>query len=163
VSDSIRISIVGGELLERYFGDLPADMRAAMAGKLEQLAVEVKDEVFRRLSGPVLNVVSGTLRGSLEHRVVNDSTEINANVEAGDGVVYAKIHEYGGWIYGGLSANSGSIPRGPAKGGRRALNLPERSYMRSTLNDMRAYIIGRVKADFIAAVMSNFRAKLGGL
>jgi phage gpG-like protein len=156
VSDGIRITLLNDDMVQRFFSDLPDDVMRGMLTKLRWLAVELQEEVLYKLSGPVLNIRSGRLFDSVQQRAGMVDGKPQAIVEAGEGVIYAKIHEYGGWIYGGLSEASGSLPNGAVRGGRRALNMPERSYMRSTLQDMRGYVESSLREHFLRTMAAHF-------
>jgi hypothetical protein len=100
--------------------------------------------VRAKLSGAVLRPRSGALRASLRAEIAEDTGGFQARVWSDGSLAYARIQEYGGRI---------AIPEivpGNAKalaflyGGRlvfarrtraHAVTIPERSYMRSSLDD----------------------------
>jgi len=106
---------------------------------------KVKNE---KLNGQVLNVgkpPGGTLRRSINQRVVADALGVTGSV--GTNISYARAHEYG--FHGAVTVRAhlrmvkqafGKALKNPGKHEVKALtrqmNLPERSFLRSAINEM---------------------------
>lgn len=73
--------------------DRAADLRDPLADFGERMVRKIS----KRLSGDVLDVNTGRLRGSLDHEETSDTLEISAGGGPGE-VDYAAIHHYGGVI-----------------------------------------------------------------
>lgn len=138
----------------------PVVMRAveqvvrAKAIKLEEL---VKD----KLSNRVLNVRSGALRRSIQHRVVVGSKVVAGLVFSSGDVKYARIHEFGGqtrphdifpknaqalaFTVGGKKVFARSVRHPGSK-------IPERSYMRSSLGEMQLEIVRDIRLAVIRSI-----------
>lgn len=109
------------------------------------LSAHIKDQ---KLSGQVLKVRSGNLRTSINAKPVIETAD---GVEAlvGTNKSYGRVHEFG--FNGSVSVKAHMRK---AKDGfkvnvrahARQVNLPERSFLRSSLNDMRGQIDARIAA-----------------
>ena len=113
-----------------------ARSRLEMAVQIQALEFE-RTVIEDKLSGQVLNQVSGVLRGSIFSRVVSDGNGVIGTV--GADTPYSRIHEYGGVIE---PVNKLALKF--QIGGKwvtvKRVVMPERSYLRSTLAE-RADII----------------------
>lgn len=114
-----------------------------------------------KLSDQVLHVRTGRLRRSINLQMTDNGSEVIASV--GTNVVYARIHEFGGKTSPHvIEAKNGKALRFESNGMvyyRQRVNhpgskMPERSFLRSSLEDMRAYIHERL-AQGVANVMRN--------
>jgi phage gpG-like protein len=122
-------------------------LRANVRGAVEDGAAQLYSRVQGKLSGEVLNAGSGALSRSIRSEIAEDTDGIVARIFSDGSVPYARIQEYGGRI---------NIPAiGPvqakvlafADGGRKVfahktvahiVDIPERSYMRSALDEFAA-------------------------
>jgi phage gpG-like protein len=129
----------------------PAVLQAALSVKAAELAAALADLVKNdKLSGAVLNTRSGALSDSIAATVTADADGVFASVGSEGDVKYAAIQEYGG------KTSAHEIL--PAKGdvlafvvgdaqhfARRVEHpgslIPERSYLRSALGDMKDEIL----------------------
>jgi phage gpG-like protein len=128
----------------------PAALQAALGAKATELATALADLVKNKLSGAVLNTSSGALRDSIAASITADSHSVLASVGSEGDVKYAAIQEYGG--------KTGAHEILPVKGdvlafvagdgqhfARRIEHpgsvIPERSYLRSSLEDMKDEIL----------------------
>lgn len=117
----IRVSIVGTEEVVHRFRALTASTTAKLRTTVERLALTLVGNVKRdKLTGQVLNVRTGRLRRSIHHEIDARGSSVVATV--GTNVEYAKFHEYG-------------LGR-----------MPERSFLRSSLREMRDQIRHDLKA-----------------
>jgi HK97 gp10 family phage protein len=146
----ITVELVGDKELVAKLNFLPDKLRRALARKLTASALTMVANVKRKLSGTVLNVRTGNLRDSIEYTLNESATSVEAKVFSGKSVKYAAIHEFGGqtsphdiypakaqalaFMMGGKQVFAKVVHHPGSK-------IPERSYMRSTLGDMREEII----------------------
>jgi phage gpG-like protein len=157
-------SIEGVDRVMLRLNSLPDILRTRLERVIRRLGIDlqahVKDD---KLSGQVLHVRSGTLRRSINLKMKNSLTAIQATV--GTNVKYAHAHEYGldqtvdvrGYmrlVKGSttpLTAWKRSVNRSTRAGLRGVtetfvrphsmhMRLPERSFLRSALHDMTAQI-----------------------
>lgn len=98
--------------------------------RLEALGKLLTNEIKDNLSGRVLNARTGRLRGSWDFRVA--AANRGWRLEVGSSVVYARIHEYGGWSGPGRSV------RTPA---RRYVSLALRAKKEAIDKLLRDYIV----------------------
>jgi phage gpG-like protein len=146
------------------FGSMSARVHASVLKTVESLSLELKALVVAKLSGQVLNVRTGDLRRSITSEVADSSTSVVGKVFSAGDVKYAAIHEFGGVIHhpGGtpyivtkdMAMGALFVSKATAANFKHPLPvtkphdipMPERSFMRSSLKDMRAEIIERLKA-----------------
>lgn len=147
--------------------DVIADLRrfdAAARGEIQKgigrIALKLMTRVkAQKLTGQVLNVRTGRLRRSITQRVESSADEISGIV--GTNVDYAAIHEYG--FKGAVSVKQhlrlvkqafGRPLKSPVWATVHAhsknVNLPERSFLRSALADLKAS--GAIEAEIDAAI-----------
>ena len=134
--------------LEAY----PASLAAALDAKAAELAAALVDLVQNdKLSGAVLNVGSGALRNSIVASISADAGGVVASVGSEGDVKYAAIQEYGGKTSAHeilpVKAQALAFVAGGAQRFARRVEhpgslIPERSYLRSSLDDMRDEILG---------------------
>lgn len=132
----------------------PDVLRARLTRVVQRLSIEVQSSVKSdALSGRVLHVRTGTLRRSI-NRVVRE-TRASVTATVGTNVSYAAAHEYG---FDGTVAVRGHLRRIKEAFGRsitpvevsvaahsRAVHLPERSFLRSTLKAFEPRIREQIK------------------
>src|SRR3984885_4606552 len=132
------------------FDAYPAALRDALGAKATELATALADLVKNELSGAVLNTSSGALRGSIAAGVTADSDGVLASVGSEGDVKYAAIQEYGGKtsaheilpVKGDVFAFvSGDGQRFARRIEHPGSVIPERSYLRSSLEDMKDEIL----------------------
>lgn len=129
----------------------PAALTAALSAKAAELAAALSDMVKNnKLSGAVLNTRSGALRDSIAASVSTDADSILASVGSEGDVKYAAIQEYGGKTSAHeilpVKAEALAFVMGGAQLFARRVEhpgslIPERSYLRSSLDDMRDEIV----------------------
>jgi hypothetical protein len=137
------------ELIERL-RSMPDRVRAALLKRVSALAVQLADRVRRKLSGEVLNVRTGNLRASIFEDVEQTATSVVGRVGSSGDVKYSRIHEYGGTIPAHEVVPVKAQALSFIMGGKRvffrrvqipAIQMPERSYLRSSLEEMRPAIV----------------------
>ena len=152
----ITVEVTGDTEVAARLTSMPARVRQALVKKLTELSLRLEAKIKgEKLSGQVLNVVTGNLRRSI-HQVPLQVTEtsITAGVASSGDVKYAAIHEYGGKT----SAHEIVATKAQAlhfmMGGKDVFFkrvqhpgsvIPERSFMRSSLAEMREEITSGIK------------------
>jgi len=129
------------------------------------LALQLELLVKQKLSGQVLNVRTGALRSGIFHDVTSTATSVKGKVASSRDVPYAGIHEFGGSINhpGGTAffmkegilqfvSNKSAIADRLPRTKPHVIPMPERSYLRSSLNDMRAQIVTDMKAAIVTGL-----------
>ena len=129
----------------------PAALQAALSAKATELATALADLVKSdKLSGAVLNTRSGALSESIVASVTADVDSVLASVGSEGDVKYAAIQEYGGKTSAHeilpTKANVLAFLIGGAQHFARRVEhpgslIPERSYLRSALEDMNDEIL----------------------
>lgn len=121
-------------------------LRAAVIRKAHALALELEAYVkTRKLSGQVLHVRTGDLRRSIQSKVTVDGPRVEGSVFSDGSVPYADIHEFGGrtgphdiipvkaqalhFMMHGKEVFAKIVHHPGSK-------MPERSYLRSSLEEM---------------------------
>ncbi len=140
------IALGGLDETSARFDALPAGLGAALAAKAAELAAALADRVRNdKLMGAVLNARSGALRDSIGAEVLADGDGVFATVGSFGDVKYAAIQEYGGKTAAheilpaktqALAFVAGGAQRFARKIEHPGSRIPERSYLRSSLEEM---------------------------
>ena len=121
---------------------LPQSLAARLADEVARLGEVLRDRVERNLTGEVLQSRSGRLAGSVAVSVEASGAAMRASVSSD--APHAAIHEYGGTIPAHeILPRSARVLAFPWRGRRRffkrvslpAITMPERSFMRSALDE----------------------------
>jgi phage gpG-like protein len=140
---------------------MPDRVRQELNKRVHALAVQLSDRVRRKLSGEVLNVVSGALRASIDMDVQSETTSVTATVFSSGDVKYAAIHEYGGVIPAheilpnkaqALMFEIGGETVFAKRVQMPDVTMPERSYLRSSLAEMRDQIVEEMREAVVAGM-----------
>jgi phage gpG-like protein len=132
------------------FDAYPAALQAALGAKATELGATLTDLVKNKLSGAVLNTSSGALRDSIAASVTADADGVLASVGSEGDVKYAAIQEYGGKTSAHeILPIKGDVLVFVAGDGQHFARriehpgsvIPERSYLRSSLEDMKDEIL----------------------
>lgn len=145
------LELEGLEETDDRLGSYPAALQAALGAKAAELAAALADLVKSdKLGGAVLNTRSGALSDSIAASVSADADGVLASVGSEGDVKYAAIQEYGGKtsaheilpVKGDVLA---FVVGGAQHFARRVEHpgsfIPERSYLRSSLEDMKDEIL----------------------
>ena len=144
------VELVGQRELSLRLTSMPAAVRTALVKKTTSLALQLEALVKSKLGGIVLNVVTGALRRSISHKVSAEATRVGATVFSGGDVKYAGIHEFGGTIHvpeivpvkaKALHFVIGAKDVFATRVRAHDVVMPERSFLRSSLEDMHEDII----------------------
>ena len=145
------VTLAGIEETSARLESYPAALQAALSAKADELAAALADLVKNdKLAGGVLNTRTGALSNSITASVTAEADGVLASVGSEGDVKYAAIQEYGG------KTSAHEIL--PAKGDVLAFVvgdgqhfarkvehpgslIPERSYLRSALEDMKDEIL----------------------
>ena len=145
----IEVSLPSPQQLENDLNVVRAGLLSALKAELTKVSFDVSARVKdQKLSGQVLKVKTGRLRRSINAKPVTE-TETGVEALVGTNVEYARIHEFG--FKGSVNVREHMRK---AKGQfavrvrahARKVNLPERSFLRSSLDDMRGQIDQRIAA-----------------
>ena len=145
----ITASVTGGEGV----GELPQALAERLSQEIERLGGVLRERIERKLSGEVLQRRSGRLLGSIT--VEAERVGLGASVTIGSDAPYAAIHEYGGTIPARTmlpqSARALAFPwHGQQRFFKRvqlpAVTMPERSFMRSALDETLPEIRAAIEA-----------------
>jgi phage gpG-like protein len=145
------VAVSGADELIARLDDLPERLAVALRAKMEELAATLVDAIkYDKLSGGVLNMRSGALANSIVADVSEAGDAIRATGGAGGDVKYAAIQEYGGKTSAhdilavkgeALMFMVGGVRRFARKVEHPGSLIPERSYLRSALDEMSGDIV----------------------
>lgn len=157
----ITAYLVGDEQLLERLRTLPDAVNSGLARSITQLGIDLQRNVQQdKLSGQVLRSRSGSLKSSIDLRVDQSGGAITASVFTDS--PYAAVQEYG---FAGTVSVRASLRRIREAFGRpiaeksisvrgydRRIDIPERSFLRSALEDMTPAIRDRIEAALAEAV-----------
>jgi phage gpG-like protein len=152
----LTLIVDGADALQARLDAYPAALASDLAAKAQELASALADKVkYQKLAGEVLASRSGALAASIAAEVSSDSEEIVATVGSFGDVKYAAIQEYGGKtgaheILPGKASVLAFMADGAMHFARNVEHpgslIPERSYLRSSLEEMQAEIVAALAA-----------------
>jgi len=133
----------------------PGKIRASVLRTVTLLTTDIQASVIGdKLSGQVLHVRTGNLRGSVNKKVIESDKGYTGIV--GTNVIYGRIHEYG--FNGSVNVKAhlrmmnqawGREVRNPHQVNVRShsmtMRVPEKSFLRSTLKDFQPRILRDLK------------------
>lgn len=138
-------SLVGDGVLLDRLQQMPEVARAGVARAIAQLGIDLQTNVQQnKLSGEVLQVRTGSLRQSIMVQI--DQTDTSTSATVSSNLPYAAVQEYG--FAGTVSIRAGlrqikeaygrpiAAKAVSVRGYSRRVDLPERSFLRSALDDM---------------------------
>jgi len=147
----LALELDGLEEASARFEAYPAALAAELDAKATELAAALVDLIQNdKLSGGILNMRSGALRDSIAASIAADADGFVASVGSEGDVKYAAIQEYGGKTGAheilpdkarALAFVVGGLERFACKVEHPGSLIPERPYMRSSLDDMRNEIL----------------------
>lgn len=96
---SYIITMTGGEEFIDYLRNLPMAIAQIIRDKMSELASRISDVIKnQRLSGQLLNVVTGRLKNSIFSRIYYSKDYTRLSFGSRGDVPYAAIHDVGGTI-----------------------------------------------------------------
>ena len=149
-------AVTGQHAVVRMMVAVKDGARQKLIDVMAKVGFDIQQHVTtQKLSGQVLNRRTGRLRNSINSRVTTGPSEVSASV--GTGVQYAAAHEYGVQrnVVVTVHHRMQTMAWGkPMKNPREVLvnqhvahmNLPERSFLRSSLQDKKEVEFQRVRA-----------------
>ena len=162
----LNVQLVGDRELLQKLDAMPSSVQAMLVRKVTKLAINLRDHVKSdKLEGQVLNHKSGALSRSIQDEVDENDLAVYGRVFSAGDVKYARIHEYGGTIPAHDIVPNKAEALAFMIGGKQvfakivhmpAVNMPERSFLRSSLADMAANISMELKQ----AVIDGLRGPL---
>lgn len=157
-----NVTITGDTQLIAKFERAQSAVMLALKVKITRLTLLLENRVkTQKLSGQVLNRVSGRLMASIGRDVQVKPNGVYGRVFSSGDVKYAAIHEFGGQTAPHLILpKKASVLRFEAGGKTvfaRKVNhpgskMPERSFLRSSLRDMSEQISREMKESVIKAI-----------
>ena len=145
------LELDGLENASAHLETYPTALTAALSAKAAELADALADMVRNdKLLGGVLNARSGALRDSIVASVSADADGVIASVGSEGDVKYAAIQEYGGKTSAheilpvkaeALAFVVGGVQRFARRVEHPGSLIPERSYLRSSLEEMQGEIV----------------------
>jgi phage gpG-like protein len=156
----IRVQIIGAEAVIKHLGEVPPRVLGLVRQAVMAETYNVELTAEQKVSGPVLENQSGTLRRKINSKFQDSGDSIIGSV--GLALVYGAIHEYGGVIRAHVIQARNKKALAFQAGGqmivRRAVNhpgskMPERSFLRSSLRENEA----RIRANIAAAVAQGVK------
>lgn len=159
---TMNIIVTGDEQLTARFSRIGPQLHAGLLSEITEISEDLENYIKNdKLLGQVLNQRSGALRESIHNDVTDQGSTITGRIFSAAPMPYAAIHEYGGtipahvvepveaaalhFIWGGEEVffKKVNIP---------AIDMPERSYMRSALADSKAEIVNRLRGVVATAI-----------
>ena len=147
----IRVEITGSQALQDKIKRLPKKVKDDLLVKVYTLTLLLEAHIKQdKLSGQVLHVVSGRLKRSIQSKVSQTPTTTTGIVYSAGNVPYAAIQEFGGTTAPHLIAPVKAQALAFMMNGKMVFAklvhhpgsvIPERSYMRSGLDDMKQQIV----------------------
>jgi phage gpG-like protein len=147
----LALELEGLEETSTRLSGYPAALQAALSVKAAELAAALVDLVRNdKLSGAVLNSRTGALSASITASVTAEADAVLASVGSEGDVKYAAIQEYGGKTSAHeilpvkadvLAFVIGDAQHFAPKVEHPGSVIPERSYLRSSLEDMKDEIL----------------------
>jgi hypothetical protein len=151
----ITARLVGDDTVLAWLRDTPDAVASGIARAITQLGIDLQRKIQEEeLSGQMLAVRSGALKSSIDLQIDQSGDDVSATVSSDS--AYSHAHEYG---FPGTVDVRASLRRITQAFGRpisektinvrsyrRRMDLPERSFMRSALEDMDPAIRDEVEA-----------------
>lgn len=157
-------TLVGDRELIARLDAMPDGVRDELKKKISQLAIQLQAHVVRdKLSGQVLRVRTGALRRSIQQMVEDEGTAIYGRIYSTGDVKYAAAHEFGFSGQETVRAHTRDTVFGrkvepfTVASFTRNMNIPARSFMRSSLDDMAE----QLRSGMRQAVVDGMRKALG--
>jgi phage gpG-like protein len=149
-----------GEILARLRA-IPDAVNWGLARAITKLGIDLQNKVQQdELSGQVLTIRSGALKSSIELRIDQGASGITASIFSDSD--YARAHEFGFSGTVDVRASLRNIKEAfgrpisektiNVRAYRRRMNLPERSFLRSAMEEMAPEIRDEVEATLREAV-----------
>lgn len=143
--DNLKVKFDKKEL--EKFSEFSDNISDIVTKKMNQLTIKLSNKIKKdKLSGQVLKVQTGRLRNSIHNHVIKIGKSIVGEVYTD--VKYAAIHEFGFSGTENVKAHLRKLKNGKSINIRsfsRNMNMPKRSFMISSLEEMKDKIISDLK------------------
>ena len=146
----INAELVNREQIQVRIENLPNEVKPQLVEKLRGVLTKLKNLVQDKLSNKVLNVRSGNLKSSIATGFEDNDGVITGLVISKQSSLRKSYH-YGAYHeYGGVVNVKSHIRKNARTGiehivGAHTRNVPERSFMRSSLAEMEREIVEEIK------------------
>jgi phage gpG-like protein len=148
---NFEIEVKGDQAIIAHLDALPAKLRASLVRKISYLTLYLENYIkTQKLSGQVLNVVTGRLRRSIFSRVTDTGNSVEGSVSSSGDVKYAAIHEFGFNGEERVRAHTRQIKEAFGRAitpktvhvreFTREMHMPERSFIRSAFRDLKSML-----------------------
>lgn len=162
----IDYQISGAREVVDFFRSAPNHVRQALTREIDRLGIMLLQRAKMKVSGDVLNVKSGRLRRSI--KMTKNRSGDGYSVSVGTNLEYAAAHEFGFtgnvWVtqHQRLVRKAWGRPvRNPQMhnvwGYDRRMRLPERSFLRSSFNELQPQM-----SQQLATFLQNIVTQGGG-
>lgn len=158
----LSVVVTGDREAEDRLRSMPAALRILLQRKMTTLSMRLYRHILmNKLSGQVLHTVSGRLKRSIVERTTDDGTKIVSEIYSDGSAPYANIHEYGGKTPAHDIVATKVQALSFLREGKRVFykrvhhpgsRMPERSYMRSALEDMQEEIVAELTKTYEEAL-----------
>ena len=153
----LNVSITGMDEVMARLNVAPQRLTESLRIAMTRLSIIVQSAVKeQKLTGQALSVRTGTLRRSINRVVSQDDGGIYATI--GTNVVYGAVHEYGYQGPQAVRAHTRTSVLGnqyTVGAFTRQVNLPERSFLRSTLAEREGEIQLTLRQAVLKALQSQ--------
>jgi HK97 gp10 family phage protein len=146
----LNVSLVGDREMIARLEAMPDKLHAALLRKVTALTLKLEAKIKEQLSGKVLKVRTGKLRRSIHSRVDSTPVSVTGMAASSGDVKYAGIHEFGGQTKAHIIEARNAKALAFKMNGKQVFfarvnhpgsKMPERSFMRSSLKEMRDEIV----------------------
>ena len=150
----LKVEVRGTEALIAKLNAIPSRVREELYRTVTALTLKLEQHVKAdKLSGQVLHVRTGALRRSIASKVDQSGSSVIGRVFSSGDVKYAGIHEFGGKTPPHEIVAKGRALAFEMGGQMRFFKrvqhpgsvMPERSFLRSSLSDMRVEIVSEIQ------------------
>ena len=158
----LNVTLEGDRELRAKLDKMPQQVHAALLRTVYSLALKLERHIKQnKLQGQVLKHQSGNLQRSIQSAVDDSGSGVMGRVFSSGDVKYAAIHEFGGRIPAHvIEPKNGEALRFMMNGkevfakrvNHPGSTMPERSFMRSGLRDMRPEIIESINKAVVGAM-----------
>jgi phage gpG-like protein len=158
----LSVVVTGDREAEDRLRSMPAALRLGLQRKMTTLSMRLYRHILmNKLSGQVLHTVSGRLKRSIVERTTDNGNQIVSEIFSDGSAPYANIHEYGGKtpthdIVATKAQALSFLREGKRvfykRGHHPGSRIPERSYMRSALEDMQEEIVSELTKTYEEAL-----------
>lgn len=142
---SMMFQMRGDRSVIQFLNSYSQAVQDIILRKWQTLATSLSDRIKEKLSGEVLNARTGRLRASIVSRIYAGKSHVTLSIGSRGDVSYAALHEYGGTVLipaiyptksSVLRFYVGGVKRFARHTAAHTVHIPERSYVRSTMDEM---------------------------